>query len=63
MRPRRRAGNAARPVGRFGLRALLIAIVLLLVLLAGGVAWLALWNPPAPRSHIETVIPNARFGH
>jgi hypothetical protein len=37
-----------------------LVIVIALLLLGGGV-FLALWNPPAPSSPVEKVIPDARF--
>jgi len=35
-------------------------IVIVLVLLGGG-ASLALWNPPVPSAPVEKVLPDARF--
>jgi hypothetical protein len=39
----------------------LALIILVALLLLGGGAFLALWNPPAPSSPVEKVIPDARF--
>jgi hypothetical protein len=36
-------------------------IILIALLLLGGGAFLALWNPPAPSVPVEKVIPDARF--
>lgn len=36
-----------------------VLIVILAVL--GGAAFLALWNPPAPTAPVEKVLPDARF--
>ena len=33
----------------------------ILLLLLGGAAFLALWNPPAPSAPVEKVLPDARF--
>ena len=39
-----------------------IAFVLMIaLLLIGGGAFLALWNPPAPSAPVEKVLPDARF--
>lgn len=41
---------------------LTIAFVAIIALLAlGGGVFLALWNPPAPSTPVEKVIPDARF--
>jgi hypothetical protein len=41
---------------------LTIALVLIFILLVlGGGAFLAVWNPPAPTSRVEKVLPNERF--
>ena len=37
----------------------LVIIVVLLVL--GGAVFLALWNPPAPSTPVEKVLPSERF--
>jgi hypothetical protein len=42
---------------------ILIAIGLLVVVVAGGVGFLAVWDIPAPTAHVEHVIPDARFPH
>jgi len=36
-------------------------VIVLLLLLLGGAAFLALWNPPAPSTRVEKVIPDSRF--
>lgn len=36
-------------------------IIVIALLLFGGAAFLALWNPPVPSSPVEKVIPDARF--
>jgi cell division septal protein FtsQ len=38
-----------------------ILIIALVVVLIGGVGFLALWELPPTRSHVEIVIPNDRF--
>jgi hypothetical protein len=41
---------------------LTIAFLLLIaLLLLGGAAFLALWNPPVPSAPVEKVLPDARF--
>jgi hypothetical protein len=41
---------------------LTVALVTVIVLaLLGGMAFLALWNPPPPSAPVEKVIPNERF--
>ena len=47
-------------VGGMGKITLALIIVIALLLLGGG-AFLALWNPPAPSAPVEKVIPDARF--
>jgi hypothetical protein len=37
-----------------------LVIVIVLVLL-GGAAFLAFWNPPVPTAPVEKVLPDARF--
>ncbi len=37
----------------------LVVIVILAVL--GGAAFLAFWNPPAPSAPVQKVLPDARF--
>ena len=45
-----------------GVGKLTIAFVILIVLaLLGGMAFLAFWNPPPPSAPVEKVIPNERF--
>lgn len=39
----------------------LVIIVFLLAATAGGVAWLATWDIPAPVSKVEKVLPDERF--
>ncbi len=38
-----------------------IVLVLVAILLAGGSIYLAAWDPPAPSSRVEKVVPNDRF--
>lgn len=38
-----------------------ILIIVVVVLLVGGVAVLAMWQMPAPKTHVEKIIPNDRF--
>ena len=45
-----------------GMGKITVALVLLIaLLLLGGAAFLAFWNPPAPSAPVEKVIPDARF--
>jgi hypothetical protein len=47
---------------RGGMGKLTIALVIVIVLaLLGGMAFLAFWNPPPPSAPVEKVIPNERF--
>lgn len=39
----------------------LIAIGVVIVVIAGGAAFLSVWNIPAPKMHVERTIPDARF--
>jgi hypothetical protein len=39
----------------------LIGLGLLVVVIAGGVGFLSMWDIPAPAAHVEHVIPDARF--
>ena len=39
----------------------LIGVALLVVVLAGGVGVLSMWDIPAPAQHVEHVIPDARL--
>lgn len=41
----------------------LIGVGLLVVVIAGGVGFLAFRDIPAPTAHVEHVIPDARFPH
>ena len=36
-------------------------VIVIALLLLGGMAFLALWNPPPPSASVERVIPDARF--
>ncbi|MFQ5764702.1 MAG: hypothetical protein ACE5GT_07230 [Rhodospirillales bacterium] len=38
-----------------------VVFLLLVVLLAGGAAFLATWDIPAPVKQVERVLPDARF--
>jgi hypothetical protein len=47
---------------RGGMGKLTVALVIVVVLaLLGGMAFLAFWNPPPPSAPVEKVIPNERF--
>jgi hypothetical protein len=39
----------------------LVLVVVIALVLLGGAAFLAFWNPPAPSAPVEKVIPDARF--
>ena len=39
----------------------LIAAAVILALLIGGAAFLAVWTPAAPTAKVEKVLPDARF--
>jgi hypothetical protein len=39
----------------------LIGVGLLVVVIAGGVGFLSVWDIPAPNTPVEHVIPDARF--
>jgi hypothetical protein len=41
----------------------LIGVGILVVALAGGVGFLSMWDIPAPNTHVEHVIPDARLPH
>ena len=50
-------GDASRGMGK-----LTIGVVVVVVLaVLGGAAFLALWNPPVPSAPVEKVLPDARF--
>jgi hypothetical protein len=53
-------GMSKLRVGRMGKVTVGLVIVVVLVLL-GGMAFLAFWNPPAPTAPVEKVLPDARF--
>jgi len=36
-------------------------VIVIALLLLGGMAFLALWNPPPPSAPVEKVIPDGRF--
>jgi hypothetical protein len=38
-----------------------VLVIIVALLLLGGAAFLALWNPPAPSAPVEKVIPDSRF--
>jgi hypothetical protein len=42
-------------------KVVLIAFGLVVVVIAGGVGFLSVWNIPAPTAHVEHVIPDARL--
>ncbi|HUZ74982.1 MAG TPA: hypothetical protein VMU87_18505 [Stellaceae bacterium] len=44
-------------------KAVLIGVALLVLVIAGGVGFLMVWNIPAPTLHVERVIPDARLAH
>jgi hypothetical protein len=50
-------GLASRSMGKLTIG--LVVVIILAVL--GGAAFLALWNPPAPTAPVEKVLPDARF--
>jgi hypothetical protein len=53
---------ALRVTSRGGMGKITIALVIVVaLLLVGGVAFLAFWNPTPPSAPIEKVIPNERF--
>ncbi|HUK57728.1 MAG TPA: hypothetical protein VLV50_00750 [Stellaceae bacterium] len=41
----------------------LIGVGLLVVAIAGGMGFLSIWDIPAPTTHVEHVIPDARLAH
>jgi hypothetical protein len=53
---------AVQAPSRGGMGKLTVALVIIIALaLLGGMAFLALWNPPPPSAPVEKVIPNERF--
>ena len=42
-------------------KATVALVIVIALLLLGGMAFLALWNPPPPSAPVEKVIPDARF--
>ena len=53
---------AVQAPSRGGMGKLTVALVVVIALaLLGGMAFLALWNPPPPSAPVEKVIPNERF--
>jgi hypothetical protein len=40
-----------------------IGLVALLLLIVGGGVYLATWDIPAPKNHVEKIIPDDRFPH
>lgn len=50
-------GDASRGMGKLTIG--VVVVVILAVL--GGAAFLALWNPPVPSTPVEKVLPDARF--
>jgi hypothetical protein len=42
-------------------KATVTLVIVIALLLLGGMAFLALWNPPPPSAPVEKVIPDARF--
>lgn len=41
----------------------LIGVAVLAVVIVGGVGVLSMWDIPAPNTHVEHVIPDARLAH
>jgi len=39
----------------------IVFVVVIALLLLGGGIFLALWNPPAPSTPVEKILPDARF--
>ncbi|MBV9374158.1 MAG: hypothetical protein JO320_03720 [Alphaproteobacteria bacterium] len=46
---------------RGGMGKATVALVIVIALLLGGMAFLALWNPSPPSAPVEKVLPDARF--
>jgi hypothetical protein len=44
-------------------KVVLIGVGLLAIAIAGGVGFLSVWDIPAPATHVEHVIPDARLAH
>jgi len=44
-------------------KVVLIGVGLLAVVIAGGMGFLSVWDIPAPTTHVEHVIPDARLAH
>jgi hypothetical protein len=44
-------------------KVVLIGVALLVVVIAGGVGFLMVWDIPPPTQHVERVIPDARLPH
>jgi hypothetical protein len=42
-------------------KVVLVLLAVVLIAVAGGLAWLAFWDIPAPNQPIERVLPDARF--
>ena len=59
--PRDRAGAGPSPASKGSPALGRILILLLLLLIAGGAAFLATWEIPAPTSPVERVIPDERL--
>ena len=57
---RYRANRTGSSTGGIGIM-VKIALIVVGVVIVGGVAFLATWDMPAPKSMTEKVIPNDRF--
>jgi len=54
--------GVAQVAGRGGMGKVTVALVIVIaLLLLGGMAFLAFWNPPPPSAPVEKVLPDARF--
>ena len=54
--------GAVQVASRGGMGKVTVAFVIVIALvLLGGMAFLALWNPPPPSAPVQKVIPDARF--
>ncbi len=60
--PRRARRPFPRAVRSFMSKLVQILFLLVLIVLVGGVAFLATWDMPAPTEPVQRVIPNDRFG-